>query len=320
MKNYVLLLPFALALAGCAANAPDAATATQSVAAQTLAQARAGFKTQLVAAPADKTPADVPPSDRFKLVKYPAPGGATGAYLSNDPRDGKKHPAIVWITGGDNNSIGDVWSPNAPDNDQSAAQFGRAGIVMMFPAQRGGNDNPGQKEGFLGEADDILAAREFLAKQPYVDAQRIYLGGHSTGGTMALLVAEQTDKFRAIFALGAVDDVAGYGADSGFLPFDVNNAREVELRSPIHWLNGVKSPTYLIEGASGQGNIDSLRALQAANTNPKIQFFRVQGGDHFSIIAPVNAVLAQKIVADNGANSNIKLSEAELSQAVKSAR
>ena len=322
MKNYALLFPVALSLAvaGCAAKAPGAVMSSQPGQTQTLAQARQGFKTQLVAAAADRTPADVPPADLFRLVKYPAPSGPTFAYLSNDLKDGKKHPAIIWITGGDNNSIGDVWSPNAPDNDQSAAQFERVGIAMMYPAQRGGNDNPGRKEGFLGEADDILAARDFLAKQPNVDAQRIYLGGHSTGGTMALLVAEQTDKFRAIFALGAVDDVAGYGADSGFLPFDVNNAREVELRSPIHWLAGVQSPTYLIEGASGQGNIESLRALQAANSNPKIQFFGVQGGDHFSIIAPVNTVLAQKIVADNGPQSNIKITEAELNQALKSAR
>ncbi len=313
MKISFLLWPLALGLAGCAANASKGAPTAQT---QTLAQARADFKTQLVAAASDKTPADIPPADLFKLVKYPAPGGALGAYLSNDLKDGKKHPAMVWITGGDNNSIGDVWSPNTPDNDQSAGQFERLGIAMMYPAQRGGNDNVGQKEGFLGEADDIMAARDYLAKLPYVDPQRIYLGGHSTGGTMALLVAEQTNKFRAIFALGAVDDVAGYGADSGFLPFDVNNAREVEVRSPIHWLAGVKSPTYLLEGTA-RGNIDSLRAMQAVNTNPKIQFFGVAGGDHFSIIAPVNAVLAQKVIADNGVKSDIKLSEAELSKAVK---
>ena len=293
----------------------DAAAAS----APTLAQTRQNFKTQLVRAAADKTPAQTPPADLMRLVKYPAPGGPTSAYLTNDPKDGKKHPAIVWITGGDNNSIGDVWSPSSPDNDQSASQFERVGIVTMYPAQRGGNDNPGQKEGFLGEADDILAARDFLAKQPFVDANRIYLGGHSTGGTMALLVAEQSDKFRAVFALGAVDDVARYGADSGFLPFDVSNEKEVEVRSPIHWLSGVKSPTYLIEGATGQGNIESLRAMQAANSNSKIQFLPVDGGDHFSIIAPVNRVLAQKIVADNGAQSAIKLSESELSDAVKNA-
>ena len=322
MKNYALLFPLALALAGCVRSAPGTTDTLKRAQAQmqTLAATRQGFETQLVSAPTDKTPADVPPADLFKLVKYPSPAGELGAYLSNDPKDGKKHPAVIWITGGDNNSIGDVWSRSSPDNDQSAAQFERTGIAMMYPAQRGGNDYPGKKEGFLGEADDIMAAREFLAKQPWVDANRIYLGGHSTGGTMALLVAEQTDKFRAVFALGAVDDVAGYGADSGFLPFDVNNAREVEVRSPIHWLADVKSPTYLIEGASGQGNIDSLLLMQRASSNPQIQFLSVAGGDHFSIIAPVNRVLAQKILADTGAQSDIKLTEAELVKALQNAR
>ena len=37
----------------------------------------------------------------------------------------------------------------------------------------------------------------FLAAQPYVDPARIYLGGHSTGGTLALLVAECSETFRA---------------------------------------------------------------------------------------------------------------------------
>jgi hypothetical protein len=40
---------------------------------------------------------------------------------------------------------------------------------MMFPSLRGGNDNPGAREGFYGEVDDVVAASEFLARQPYVD-------------------------------------------------------------------------------------------------------------------------------------------------------
>ena len=78
---------------------------------------------------------------------------------------------------------------------------------MMFPSLRGGNDNPGKKEGFLGEVNDVLAASEFLSRQEYVDPDRIYLGGHSTGGTLALLVAASTDKYRAVFSFGPNDDV-----------------------------------------------------------------------------------------------------------------
>ena len=155
MKSLLLLIPLALplALCGCAANAPADASVTSSassVAGQTLSQARRSFQTKLVPGHDDKTPAEVAPVARMQTVKYPAAGGQYTAYLSNDPRDGKKHPAIVWITGGDSNSIGDVWSPQSPDNDQSAAQFREQGVVMMFPSLRGGNDNAGVKEGIFG--------------------------------------------------------------------------------------------------------------------------------------------------------------------------
>jgi hypothetical protein len=68
----------------------------------------------------------------------------------------------------------------------------------MFPVLRGGNDNQVPKESFLGEVQDVVAAAGHLEDLPYVDSDRIYLGGHSTGGTLALLVAECSDRFRAV--------------------------------------------------------------------------------------------------------------------------
>ena len=135
-------------------------------------------------------PPDQPPPKVFSLVRYKSPAGDLAAYLTPDRGDGAKHPAIVWITGGDCNSIGDVWKDAPRKNDQTASAYRKAGIVLMFPSLRGGNDNPGRREGFLGEVDDVLAAADYVAAQPYVDPRRIYLGGHSTGGTLAMLVAE----------------------------------------------------------------------------------------------------------------------------------
>src|SRR5262249_59431771 len=112
-----------------------------------------------------------------------SPAGKLAAYLSPDPKDGKKLPAIVWITGGDCNTIDEgCWRQGLAKNDQSAAQYRQAGIIMMFPSLRGGNDNPGVREGFLGEIEDVVAAADFLAKQPHVDPKRIYLGGPHTCG------------------------------------------------------------------------------------------------------------------------------------------
>src|SRR5207248_6912647 len=140
-----------------------------------LTEARKGFATKLLGRPDIKEPVPQPPPQLFHTVRYPAPPGPLAAYLTPDPRDGKKHPAIVWITGGDCNSIDEgCWKEGPPENDQSAGAFRKAGVVMMFPSLRGGNDNPGVKEGFLGEVDDVLAAADFLAKQEYVDPERVY--------------------------------------------------------------------------------------------------------------------------------------------------
>ncbi len=251
---------------------------------------------------------DAPPKSVFQLVKYTSPAGDLAAYLTPDPKDGQKRPAIIWITGGDCNSIDDVWSKAPADNDQTAAQYRQAGVVMMFPSLRGGNMNPGRREGYFGEVDDVLAAKKFLADQPHVDPKRVYLGGHSTGGTLALLVAETGADFRGVFSFGPVDDVAGYGPQ--YCPFDLNDEYAVKLRSPSHWLSGVRCRTLVIEGQE-QGNMDSLMRMNATNLitakNDHVLFYGLIGGNHFSVLAPLNEYLAKQIVADTGPACEIAL-------------
>jgi acetyl esterase/lipase len=275
-----------------------------------LVDARKGFKTKVTRVDKGHGPAPAPPPNLFQLIRFDAPVGKLAAYLSPDPGDGKKHPAIIWITGGDCNSIDDgCWNEGPPVNEQSASAYRKAGIVMMFPSLRGGNNNPGAKESFLGEVDDVLAAADFLAKQKFVDPDRIYLGGHSTGGTMALLVAECSDRFRAVFSFGPVHDVSGY--DPQYLTFDRSNPREVELRSPGHWLSSVKSPTFVLEGMV-QGNIGALQEMSRASTNPQLHFLPIPGANHFSLLGPANRVIAAKILRDTGTTTNLTLTAADI--------
>jgi hypothetical protein len=290
-----LVLTFALILVGCDASlySPSFSNPYATEPQQTLREARAGFTTKIVKSGEWYGPPDSPPGSDFELIYYQSPVGPLAAYVTTDPGDGKKHPAIVWITGGDNNSIGDVWTPNDRSNDQSASAFRKAGIVMMFPSQRGGNNNPGRREGFYGEVDDILAATDHLVSLPYVDPDQVYLGGHSTGGTMVMLVGACSDRFRAIFPLGPVAAAAQYGGD--FVYCDPNDNNEMALRSPLFWLHCVESPMYVFEGAQN-GNWDAVQLMIDGNSNPNIQFFKVPGHDHFSVIAPVTEELADQIV------------------------
>ena len=41
-------------------------------------------------------PAEQPPAGVFDLVKYDSQAGKLAAYVTPDPKDGKKHPAIVF--------------------------------------------------------------------------------------------------------------------------------------------------------------------------------------------------------------------------------
>jgi dienelactone hydrolase len=266
---------------------------------RTLPEAKRGFQTKIVREESDREGVAEPPRGLFELVNYPSPVGELPAYLSSNHNDGKKHPAIVWITGGDSNSIGEVWGEADPSNDQSARAFRKAGVVMLFPSLRGGNLSKTKKESFFGEVDDILAAADFLAKQPGVDSKRIYLGGHSTGGTLVLLVAESSSRFRAVFSFGPVSDVAGYGGD--FLTCE-QTSDELYLRSPIHWLHGIKTPTFVFEGDQ-QGNASSVRELERSTNNPNLHFEIVPGESHFSVLAPTNQRLAQSVIKDTGNSS-----------------
>jgi hypothetical protein len=98
-------------------------------------------------------------------------------------------------------------------------------------------------------------------------------------------------------------------------PFDTSNRREIELRSPGRWLRSIKSPTFVLEGTNQPGNIGSLEAMLRASKNAMVRFLRVHGADHFSILAPTNALVARKILGDDGATTNIAFTDAELNEA-----
>lgn len=290
--------------------APAQAEATAAEHIPTLTEARHGYTTHLTRHVHLGEPAPAPP-DFFRLVKYTSPAGELPAYVGVAPKGGGKHPAIIWIVGGFSNSISDIaWTPGPADNDQSATAFREAGLVTMYPCLRGGNDAPGSMEGFYGEVDDVLSAADYLRKLDYVDPQRIYLGGHSTGGTLALLAAESANHFRAIFSFGPTDDVTGYGQK--YLPFDVSVRREGLLRAPAHYLRAIQTPTFVFEGTEGRSNIQSLRIMAKAQHSPAVHFYPIAGADHFSTLQPTEGLIARKILADTGAEVNIHFNREEL--------
>ena len=304
--------------ADSAASATAASAAVAAVSVNSpLATARNSFKTEISLPSLTRDAAPLPPSALFSKISYPSAVGPLSAYLTPDPKDGLRHAAIIWITGGDCNSMGDMWTEDPRSNDQTAAAYRKAGMVLMGLSLRGGNDNPGHREAFYGEVDDVLAAYDFLARQPYVDPTRIYLGGHSTGGTLALLTAETRNPFRAVFAFGAVAFGNGYAQDLFPVDFTKFDKRELLLRSPVYWLASAKGNVFVIEGADLPSNNNQLLFMKQYSHNPALHFLTVTGVNHFSVLGPSNDAIAAKIVHDAGGTAPFDLTEADLQAQVK---
>lgn len=259
-------------------------------------------------------PADEPDGKTFNLIRYRSPAGELAAYLTPDPKDGQKHPAIVWAHGGFGGIGSYFWEEASKRNDQSARAFRDKGIVMMMPSWRGENDNPGRFELFYGEVEDFLAAIEHVKKLPYVDPKRIYIGGHSTGGTMTLLAAAASDQFEAAFSFGGMLDgvsTLGDGEGYGNTPYNLASKRDHRLRSPMRYSAFFRRPVFYFEGGE-YFDLDTAKKM----TTPKGRFqaFHLPG-DHFDILHPITHLLAEKIA--NG--GSITMTEPEVRQAYQAA-
>lgn len=258
-----------------------------------------------------KEPPPVPPSGLFERVKYPAAPGELWAYVTPAPKDGKKKPAIVWALGGFSNGIGAAaFQAGPPINDPSASALREAGLVLMLPSYRGGNDNPGQYEELYGEVEDFLAAVEFTKKLPYVDPDRVYIGGQSTGGTLVLLAAGLSQDFRAAFAIGPIHEARAYGENHA--PFDREDEEAWNARSPLLALPNIRRPVFVIEGELGNAASAHLLAERSAAAFAPVKTLIMPRADHFETLQPAAKLIAKKILADTGDEVNIVLNEDDL--------
>jgi hypothetical protein len=100
-----------------------------------LAEARRGFVTQLRSrGPAPQPFEDAVPPSGINEVHYASGDLQLKAWLSANPGDSKKRPAVVYLHGG--------WS-FSPIDWEDAAPFVDAGFVVMMPMLRAENGNPG---------------------------------------------------------------------------------------------------------------------------------------------------------------------------------
>ncbi|HEU4752439.1 MAG TPA: prolyl oligopeptidase family serine peptidase, partial [Armatimonadota bacterium] len=285
---------------------------------RSLLEARRGFATRLIRRiHVGKRPADAPPPGVFNRVRYPSPAGKLAAYVTPDPGDGQRHPAVVWAHGGFGGIDRGFWKPAPPDDDQTAQAFRKAGLVLMLPSWRGENDNPGLLEMYYGEVDDLLAAVRYARGLPYVDPNRVYVAGHSAGGTLALLAAECPSGARAVFSFGGAPAVGWLAAEDRNTPFDLDSWNEVRARGAVHHVPAIQCPTFYFEGsASGRYCRDAKIMEEVAHrVGRPFNAFVIPAGTHSNILRPLTRLVAEKIKADTGPACGIRIEQGELQRA-----
>lgn len=207
------------------------------------ANARAQFHTHLlrkIAAPEKSTPLGTPPG----ATRVTYPGGPNGsielvAWLSQYEPGKTLKPAVLFLHGG--NATGDGhWALMKP--------YWEAGYVVLLPSFRGENGQQGNYSGFYDETSDALAAASYLENLPGVDPNRLFLAGHSNGGTLSLL-ASMTRKFRASVPISAgVNSWRYFNRYSDEICFDDRNEEEFIMRSSVCFGPSLKCPTLLLRG------------------------------------------------------------------------
>jgi dipeptidyl aminopeptidase/acylaminoacyl peptidase len=218
----------------------------------------------------------------------PPPGAQEIEYVSGNlrlrawvdaVRGGAAKPAVLFLHGG--------FAFGAEDWEQ-AQPFRDAGFITMTPMVRGENGLPGFYSMFYDEIDDVVAAAETLARLPGVDPNRIFVAGHSAGGTLTLLAAMTSKRFRAAASFsGSCDQVEFARGQMELVPFEPNNQREYQMRSPLAFPRSFKCPVRIYYG--------SLEPFFRSSSEKTAELARKAGldvsaasvpGDHFTSVLP----------------------------------
>jgi esterase/lipase len=244
-----------------------------------LAKERRGFKTLLLnlnQAPGSMV--RIPPPEGAVEVTYPSGKLKLNAWVSPDPKDGKRHPAVVFLH--------TDFAVSFTDWEMTQAIYARQGFIVMVPQFRGEHHNPGYFEMMYGEVDDAVAAGEYLARLPYVEPEDIFLAGHHMGGQLALLVAETPSVYRAVAGFSVETDHKVLARRlATIVPYDKDNPRELELRSPLVHTRHLQMTAYLYAStAEDQAIATSQEFARMAQHNTQLAFATVYRGSPVSYL------------------------------------
>jgi dipeptidyl aminopeptidase/acylaminoacyl peptidase len=167
----------------------------------------------------------------------------------------KKYPMILNIHGGPHAAYGYVF-------DHEFQWMAAKGYVVLYPNPRGSTTYGEDFANIIqfhypgDDYKDLMAATDDLIKRGYVDTKKLGVTGGSGGGLLTNWVITQTDRFAAAVSQRDIADWSNFWYVADFTLFQPTwfrkapweDPEDFRARSPITYIERVKTPLMLIEG------------------------------------------------------------------------
>jgi len=169
---------------------------------------------------------------------------------------GKKYPMILYIHGG-------PWSMYTVRFDWAWQNFAANGYAVLYMNPRG---STGYGQDFVNgiqfsypgkDGDDLIAGVDAAIAKGFIDEENLFVCGGSGGGVLTAWIVGHTapDKFRAAVSMRPVINWHSFvGTTDGsswyrqFKKYPWEDPMEYALRSPLHYVGNVKTPTMVMTG------------------------------------------------------------------------
>ena len=190
-------------------------------------------------------------------LRYTAPDGLKVQGWLMKPANfdpSKKYPMVLWIHGG-------PWSMYNVGWSWSWQNFAANGYAVLWTNPRG---STGYGQEFVNgiqysypgkDYDDLMAGVDAAIAKGWIDPENLFVCGGSGGGVLTAWIVGHTNRFRAAVSMRPVIDwhsfvgtTDGTGWYRQFKKYPWEDPMEYAVRSPLHYVANVTTPTMLMTG------------------------------------------------------------------------
>lgn len=167
---------------------------------------------------------------------------------------GRKYPLVLWIHGG-------PWSMYSVAFSWSFQNFSANGYAVLYTNPRGSTGYGqefvnGIQHSYPGkDYDDLMAGVDAALAKGWIDEKNLFVCGGSGGGVLTAWIVGHTDRFAAAVSMRPVINWHSFvGTTDGaswyyqFQKYPWEDPVEFAVRSPLHYVANVKTPTMVMTG------------------------------------------------------------------------